>query len=123
MQDYNFCMKTENNQDDEGTLPWFACILNFTWASREPSKIKQAGNFEKHDQLITELGTQYLCNAFQNYMAEHPDSLLDVKCEKTAQYFVLEFLSVHKIEFYFELNRAEDKKADDLLTYCRQGFI
>ena len=47
MQDYSFCMKTENNQDDEGTLPWIAGILNFDWASREASKIKKQGNFEK----------------------------------------------------------------------------
>ena len=55
MQDYAFCMKTENNQDDEGTLPWFANILNFDWASRDPHKIKSQGSVESKpiEMLVT----------------------------------------------------------------------
>ena len=119
MQDYAFCMKTENNQDDEGTLPWMANLLNFDWASRDASKIKKSGNFEKHDQLFTELGTQYLVNAFVNYMLRHPSCLLQVSSSETAQKLVLDFLKASKIEFYFQLNRSEDENSDDLLTYCR----
>ena len=119
MQDYSFCMKTENNQDDEGTLPWFASILNFEWASRDASKIKKAGNFEKHDQLFTELGTQYLINATENYLRENPEALSKVNSQETATNFVLDLLEASKIEFYFHLSRTEDKEADDLLTYVR----
>ena len=51
MQDYNFCMKNESNLDDEGTLVYFCQLLNFSWASKDPSKIKRQGMFEKHDQV------------------------------------------------------------------------
>ena len=77
------------------------------------------GKFEKHDQLFTELGTQYLINAFENYLSRFPDCLLVVNSNQTAQKLVLEFLKDSKIEFYFSLSRAEDPKADDLRTYCR----
>ena len=109
MQDYNFCMKTENNLDDEGTLPWFCNMLNFEWASRDPSKIKKSGMFEKHDQLITVISTQYLTNALENYII-YPEAIDQVQNK---------FLQSSKIEFYFHVNRSEDKKADDLLNYCR----
>ena len=46
MQDFNFCMKTENNLDDEGSLPWFSTMLNFDWASKDPSKIKKQVSVE-----------------------------------------------------------------------------
>ena len=103
-------MKTENNLDDEGTLPWFCNMLNFEWASRDPSKIKKSGMFEKHDQLITVISTQYLTNALENYMILYPEAIDQVQNK---------FLQSSKIEFYFHVNRSEDKKADDLLNYCR----
>ena len=112
-------MKTENNLDDEGTLPWFCNMLNFDWASRDPSKIKKQGAFEKHDQLITEVSTQYLTNALENFLLLNPESLAEVQCQLSAEMFVLEFLKSSKIEFFFQVSRSEDKKADDLLTYCR----
>ena len=119
MQDFSFCMKTENNPDDEGTLPWFCGILNFDWASNEASKIKRSGMFEKHDQLIMEVATQYLLNAYENYLILKPESLQQVKCQQTAEKFVLDFLKSSRIDLYFQETRAEDEQADDLLTYCR----
>ena len=112
-------MKTENNLDDEGTLPWFCNMLNFDWASRDPSKIKKSGMFKKHDQLITEISTQYLTNALENYMILHPEAISQVQNKESAEQFVLEFLKSSRIEFFFHLNRTEDEKADDLLNYCR----
>ena len=35
MQDYKFCMKTEQNLEDEATLPWFAAILGLDFASND----------------------------------------------------------------------------------------
>jgi hypothetical protein len=119
MQDFNFCMKTENNLDDEGTLPWLCNMLNFDWASRDPAKIKAPGKYEKHDQLITEVSTQYLINALENYLIVNPESLAGVQSQQSAEEFVLEFLKSSKIEFYFQVNRSEDTSADDWLTYCR----
>ena len=75
--------------------------------------------FEKHDQLITEVAAQYLTNALENYLKHFPQSLFQVNSQKKAEHFILEFLKFSKIEFFFQPNRSEDKKADDLLTYCR----
>ena len=119
MQDYSFCMKSEKNLDDEGTLPWFAKILNLGWASREASKIKKQGNFEKHDQLFTELGCQYLTNAFENYLLKFPGDLEKLDSTESAQELVLRFLNFSKIEIFFSDKRVEDEEADDLLTYVR----
>ena len=75
--------------------------------------------FEKHDQLITEVATQYLTNAFENYLKQHPQALAQVTSQKKAEDFILDFLKISKIEFFYQLNRSEDEKADDLRTYCR----
>jgi hypothetical protein len=40
-------MKTEQNLEDEATLPWFAAILGLDFASNDQHKIKKQGNFEK----------------------------------------------------------------------------
>ena len=39
MQDYKFCMQTVQNQDDKGSLSWFAAILGYDWASNDASKV------------------------------------------------------------------------------------
>ena len=65
------------------------------------------------------LGTQYLVNALENYIGLHPTLLRHVDSEATAEHFVLEFLTFSKIEFFFKVDRTEDKEADDLKTYCR----
>ena len=70
-------------------------------------------------QLIMEVGTQYLINAFKNHIKQFPDSIAQVSSEQTAETFVLEFLKASKIEFYYQSDRSEDDAADDLLTYCR----
>ena len=59
MQDYKFCMKTEQNLEDEATLPWFAAILGLDFASNDQHKIKKQGNFEKgrHQKKQSKLGT------------------------------------------------------------------
>ena len=119
MQDYKFCMKSEQNLDDEGTLGYIAAILGLAFASNDPQKIKKQGNFEKHDQLFMDLATQYLVNALENYLSLHPASLLVVDSEASAEQFVLEFLAFSKIEFFFKVDRTEDDDADDMLTYCR----
>ena len=92
--------------------------------------------FEKHDQvsfikilkyvlyisysqLIMEVGTQYLINAFQNHIKQYPDTLAEVNSEESAEIFVLNFLESSKIEFYYKEDRAEDEGADDQITYCR----
>ena len=68
MQDFAFCMKTENNQDDEATLPWFANILNFDWASRDPHKIKSQGSVESKTNLDVGYPTQ-LMNLMNLYVS------------------------------------------------------
>ena len=112
-------MKTEQNHEDEGTLPWFATVLGFDFASNDAHKIKKQGMFEKHDQLFMNIGTQFLINALENFLKKNPASLLKVDSEDSAEAFVLAFLKSSKIEFFFDVNRAEDEQADDLKTYCR----
>ena len=112
-------MRSEQNLEDEGTLPWFANILAFSFASNDAHKIKKQGNFEKHDQLFMNVATEYLINALKNYLQLNPASLLRVDSEESAESFVLEFLKASKIEFLFHVNREEDDEADDLITYCR----
>ena len=76
--------------------------------------------FEKHDQLVMEVATQYLMNAMQNYEKNNPEAIKEVVDEETAELFVLNFLKYSKIVFHFEKGgMQEDKTADDLLTYCR----
>ena len=65
------------------------------------------------------LGTEYLVNALHNYIAVHPTLLRLVDSEATAEHFVFEFLTFSKIEFFFKVDRTEDKEADDFKTYCR----
>ena len=67
----------------------------------------------------SEVATQYLSNAFENFLLQNPDSLLLVESQKSAEDFVLSFLKISKIEFYFDSNRSEDEDGDDLQTYCR----
>ena len=39
-QDYKFCLKEEQNLEDEGTLSWFATIQGLDWVSNKAQKIK-----------------------------------------------------------------------------------
>ena len=119
MQDFKFCMKTEQNLEDKGTLSWFSTILGFDWASNDPNKIKKSGFYERHDQLFMDIATEYLCNALENYLKKFPESLQTVTNEDTAVTFILKFLSDAKIEFFFQEARTEDDTADHLTTYCR----
>ena len=47
MQDFKFCMQSEQNLDDKGTLGNIAAILGLDWASNEANKIKKSGLFER----------------------------------------------------------------------------
>ena len=85
MQDFKFCMKSEQNHDDEGTMSWFTAILGFGFATNDPQKIKKAGNFERHDQLFMSLATEYLINALEVYLTENPASLQLVDSEESAE--------------------------------------
>ena len=101
-QDFKFCMQKEQNMDDEGTLPWFSTILGFDWASNKAQKIKRDGNFERHDQLFMEVGTQFLVNALENFLKTNPNSISAVHDELSAESFVLGFLMKTNIEFFFK---------------------
>ena len=97
--------------------------------------------FEKHDQLIMEVSTQYLINAMTNFEKKHPEALKSVTDGASAEAFVLYFLEESEISFYFKKTEVEEdkkagshgveedkkgdeprievKKADDLITYAR----
>ena len=76
--------------------------------------------FEKHDQLFTNVATEYLVNAMQNYLKENPEAFKKVSDELSAEAFVIKFLEVSKIYYYFHKEGIkEDATADDLLTYGR----
>ena len=86
--------------------------------------------FERHDQLIMEVSTQYLINAMTNFEKKHPEALKSVTDGASAEDFVLYFLEESEINFYFKKTEVEEdkkgdepgvevKKADDLIIYAR----
>ena len=118
--DYRACMPDENSIVDKLTLAWFKAWLGgFDKISNSESKIKKSGDFELPSQFITELGVQFLVNAFQNYIDQHSDSL-HITTKVDAENLILDFLDVSDIKYVFDIDNAEEKlKFDDLLSYCR----
>ena len=118
--DYGACMKDETNIADKLTLAWFkAWIGGLDKISNAESNIKKCGNFELHDQYITELGVQFLVNVFQNYLEENVEDL-DVNTKSDAQQLILDFLDKSDIKYLYDIEHADERcKFDDLLSYCR----
>ena len=116
--DYGALMKDENNIDDVLTLSWFKGWLGMDIISNKDSKIKQTGNFEVHDQFINEIGIQFLCNAFKNFL-KNSDNIC-VNDSAGAQKLILDFLDQSEIKFMFDPSNTEElDKFDDVLTYCK----
>ena len=118
--DYGACMPDENSIADPLTLAWFKAWLGgMDRISNLESKIKKSGSFEIHDQYITELGVQFLVNAFQNYMEQNSDSL-HITTKAEAENMILDFLDKSDIKYIYDIKDAEERvKFDDLLSYCR----
>ena len=119
--DYKALMKNEDNIDDVLTLSWFKGWLGgLDIISNQESKIKKTGCYEIHDQFISELGVQYLVNAFQNYLKNNIDSL-EVTDTDSAKKLILDFLDTNEIRYFFDpnINDDENDTFDDLLTYCK----
>jgi hypothetical protein len=94
--DYGACMKNEDNIDDVLTLAWFKGWLGgMDKISNSESNIKKSGNYEFHDQYITELGIQYLVSEFKTFMENKSDISVTNSSE------------------------AEKLIFDDLLSYCK----
>ena len=109
------------NIDDKLTLAWFKRWLGgLDIISNKESKIKKCGSFEVHDQFLSELGIQFLANAFKNYLENNSDSI-DVTDSDKAQKLILDFLDKNEIRYFFAPNSEveEQDKFDDLLTYCK----
>ena len=100
-QDYGECMRNENNIDDLLTLAWFKSWHGLGSITNNASKIKKPGNFEYHDQYVTEVGVQYLANAFTNHLEMKGDHI-NVNNTAEAQEMILEFLKENQIKFYFD---------------------
>jgi hypothetical protein len=100
-QDYGECMRNENNIDDVLTLAWFKGWFGLTTITNNASKIKQPGQFEPHDQYVTEVGVQLLANAFSNHL-QTKGYQINVSSAAEAQKMVLEFLKENEIKFYFD---------------------
>ena len=68
---------------------------------------------------MTELGLQFLVNAFENYLKVNTDTL-DITSETEAEDLIINFLDQNGIRFYYDpANCNEEEKFDDLLSYCR----
>ena len=117
--DYGACMKNEDNIDDVLTLAWFKGWLGgMDKISNSESNIKKSGNYEFHDQYITELGIQYLVSAFKTFMENKSDISVTNSCE--AEKLILDFLDESDIKYVLDIdNPGESKKFDDLLSYCK----
>ena len=88
--DYGACMQDEDNITDQLTLNWFKAWLGgMDKISNSESNIKK--NFEIQDQYITEVGVQFLTNAFHNYIGENGVDI-NVNTKKEAQELILDFL-------------------------------
>ena len=119
--DYKALMRNEENIDDRLTLSWFKGWLGgLDIISNQESKIKKTGCYEIHDQFITELGIQYLVNAFQNYLKNNSENF-DITDSFSAKQLVLHFLDTYEIRYYYDPTVEDDEKEkfDDLLTYCK----
>ena len=112
-------MVNEDSIDDIITLAWFKAWLGLDNITNIDSKIKKDGNYEVHDQYITEVGLQFLSNAFTNYLETHGDSM-DVRDSVSAQAMILDFLEESEIKFVYDpTNTVENSKFDDLLSYAK----
>ena len=105
--DYKACMADENNVQDILTLPYFKAYLGgLDIITNEEKNIKKPGSFEVHDQFISELGIQFLTNAFENFLKVNGDNL-NVYSEQE-----------NGIVFFYDPDvSVETEKFDDLLTY------
>lgn len=118
--DYRACMVNDSNVDDILSLSWFKAYLGgLDRITNQESKIKKPGAFEFHDQFVTEVGIQFLINAFENFLEKNIDTV-KVESELEAQKLILKFLDENGIVYYFDPEISEEKeKFDDLLSYCR----
>ena len=117
--DYKASMKDEDNIDDILTLGWFKAWLGLKNITNQESKIKKPGSYEPHDQYITELGMQFMVNAFENFLATS-NATIEITTEAQAEQLILDFLQQNEIKFYYDPGHSEEKdKFDDLLSYCR----
>jgi hypothetical protein len=112
-------MKDEDNIDEILTLGWFKAWLGLKNITNQESKIKKPGSYEPHDQYITELGMQFMVNAFENFLATS-NATIEITTEAQAEQLILNFLQQNEINFYYDPGHSEEKdKFDDLLSYCR----
>ena len=118
--DYKACMVSETNVDDPVTLSWFKAYLGgLDTITNQESKIKKPGAFEVHDQFITELGIQFLTNAFEHFLDEKA-SQIKVDDPVEAEKLILDFLRENGIVFYYDPETSEETEIfDDLLSYSR----
>ena len=73
--DYKACMVNDNNVVDILSVSWLKAYLGLDCISNQESKIKKTGAYEIHDQFVTEVGMQFLTNAFENYLDKNADKL------------------------------------------------
>ena len=113
-------MKNEDNIDDPITLAWFKGWLGgLDKISNSESKIKKCGDYELHDQYITEIGIQYMVNGFQNFLENNSDKIR-VTNSSEAQQLILDFLDECDIKYVLDIeNPGEKNKFDDLQSYCK----
>ena len=118
--DYLADMPNENNVDDVLTLSWLRGWLgNLDIISNEESRIKKDGCYEIHDQFFTNVGIQFLVNAFRNYMKRKRENLT-VTTEAEAEDLILDFLEVQDIKYYYDPENTEEVSYfDDLLRYSK----
>ena len=117
--DYAALMKNEDNIDDKVTLSWCKGWLGgLDIISNQESKIKKTGCYEIHDQFFSELGTQFLANAFKNYIDDKSDNFMVTNVEE-AEALILDFLDVNEIRFFYDPNCTSEEidVFDYLLTY------
>jgi hypothetical protein len=127
-------MRNEVNFDDECCLAQLSTLLGKEISNQKKKIVKNDSSFERHDQFVTEVGTAYGLNLFDNYDHRYPERLDAVRTKDEALHYVADMFAEYDvmINMYYnpELHDPEQARhgpvkqgEDDLFIYSREGFI
>ena len=125
-QDIGLCMPREINFDDVLTISWTAAMARMKISNKGKDIKKNDSSFEKHDQFITVLQSNFLINMFDNYHFKSPSKINEVKSLDDVVGFVLGMLDFFDVPLFYDPQKqhkgtAEDE--DDLLVYCKVSTL
>ena len=121
-QDYSLGMKRDINFDDVLTIAWQAAMTRTKVSNKAKDIKKNDSSFERHDQFIQAVQSNFLVNMFDNYQILCPEKLASIDCLEKVIAFILEMLDSYDICLFYDPTRQErdtTDSEDDLLIYCK----